>query len=122
MCAKNIDSSNFSKNVGELQNARTCAKNIEVNFSKDIGELKNARRCAKTILQKNSKSAKLTSTSTMAGIEQTIDHTIPIPYHLAMAVFDETIGKMMEMRDLVNHPDRKIREEWTHSVAMNLVG
>ena len=34
-----------------------------------------------------------------------------------MAVFDETTGKMMEMRDLVKHPDPEIRKQWNHSVA-----
>ena len=36
---------------------------------------------------------------------------------LAYAVYDDETGKMMEMRDLRNHPNKKKREEWDRSSA-----
>ena len=35
-----------------------------------------------------------------------------LPLHHAMAVFDETTGKMLEYRHLINHPDPAIRKKW----------
>ena len=46
-----------------------------------------------------------------------MNETIPIPSHLAMAVFDESTGTMMEMRELRRHSDPKIRDVWETSVA-----
>ena len=40
---------------------------------------------------------------------ETNNSTNMVPPHLAKAVFGETTGKMMEMRDLVRHPDQTIR-------------
>jgi hypothetical protein len=42
---------------------------------------------------------------------------IPLPPHYAMAVFDETSGKMLDYRQLINHPDPEIRKVWQHSVS-----
>ena len=41
----------------------------------------------------------------------------PLPSHFAMAVFDESTGKMMEMRELLHHPDPTVRKELETSVA-----
>jgi hypothetical protein len=35
----------------------------------------------------------------------------------AMPVFDETTGKMLEYRHLINHPDPKVRKQWQISSA-----
>ena len=40
-----------------------------------------------------------------------------IPQHLVNAVFDEATKKMMEMRDLINHPDPIIRARWIIELA-----
>ena len=40
-----------------------------------------------------------------------------LPAHLATAVFDETTGKMMEIRDLVQYPDQTIQNRWTKAVS-----
>ena len=42
-------------------------------------------------------------------IQQQTHTTIDV--QLAYAVYDEETGKMMEMRDLRNHPNKKKREE-----------
>ena len=39
-------------------------------------------------------------------------HTTTDVQLLAYAMYDEETGKMMEMRDLRNHPNKKKREEW----------
>ena len=41
-----------------------------------------------------------------------------LPHH-AMAVFDETTGKMLEYRHLtlINHEDHKVRKKWQLSSA-----
>lgn len=38
-----------------------------------------------------------------------------------MAVFDEATGKMMEMRDIVRHPDPIVCKRWERAVS-NKVG
>lgn len=38
-----------------------------------------------------------------------------------MAIFDESTGKMMETRELLRHPDPKIRKRWEKLVS-NKVG
>jgi hypothetical protein len=43
--------------------------------------------------------------------------TVSLPPHYAMAVFDEASGKMLDYKQLVNHPDPKIRKVWQHSVS-----
>ena len=40
-----------------------------------------------------------------------------IPQHLLNAVFDEDTKKMMEMRELINHPNPIIREIWIIELA-----
>ena len=45
------------------------------------------------------------------------NNTNMLPSHLVMAVFDETTGKMMEMRDLVRHPGPIIRNRWVQAVS-----
>ena len=50
-------------------------------------------------------------------LESRIDKTMQLPPHLAMAVFDEATGKMMEMRDLVRHPDPETQKQWNRSVS-----
>jgi hypothetical protein len=42
---------------------------------------------------------------------------VPLPPHYAMAVFDETSGKMLDYRQLINHPDPEIRKVWQYSVS-----
>ena len=39
-----------------------------------------------------------------------------LPHH-AMAVFDETTGKMLEYRHLINHEDHEVRKKWQLSIA-----
>ena len=53
----------------------------------------------------------------MKAPDSGINQTIPIPSHLAMAVFYEATGKTMEKWDLVRHPYLEIRKQWNHSVA-----
>ena len=48
------------------------------------------------------------------------NETTALPAYFAMAVFDESTGKMMEMRDLLRHPDPTVRKEWETSVANEL--
>ena len=43
-------------------------------------------------------------------LESSIYKIAQLPSHLAMVVFDEATGKMMEMRDLVRHQDPKNTE------------
>ena len=40
-----------------------------------------------------------------------------IPQHLVNAVFDEATKKMMEMRELIKHPDPIIRARWIIELA-----
>ena len=40
-----------------------------------------------------------------------------IPQHLVNAVFDESTKKMMEMRELINHPNPIIRSRWIIELA-----
>ena len=40
-----------------------------------------------------------------------------IPQHLVNAVFDESTKKMMEMRELIKHPDPIIRARWIIELA-----
>ena len=42
---------------------------------------------------------------------------LSIPQHLVNAVFDEATKKMMEMRELINHPNPIIREIWIIELA-----
>ena len=72
-----------------------------------MGEIKNSWR--------NKNSSKIIF-QTM-DLKSTIDETILIQLHLAMAVFNEATGRLMEMRDLVRHPDPEIRKRWNTSVA-----
>jgi hypothetical protein len=41
-----------------------------------------------------------------------IDNEMNERKHYAMPVFDETTGKMLEYRHLINHPDPKVRKQW----------
>jgi hypothetical protein len=43
--------------------------------------------------------------------------TIALPPHYAMAVFDEKSSKMLDYRQLINHPDLEIRKIWQYSVS-----
>jgi hypothetical protein len=43
--------------------------------------------------------------------------TVALPPHYAMAVFDEKSGKMLDYRQLINHPDPEIRKIWQLSVS-----
>ena len=43
--------------------------------------------------------------------------TSSIPQHLVNAVFDEATKKIMEMRELINHPDPNIRARWIIELA-----
>jgi hypothetical protein len=43
--------------------------------------------------------------------------TNQLPPHHAMAVFDETTGKMLEYRHLINHEDPEVRKKWQISSA-----
>ena len=35
-----------------------------------------------------------------------------LPGHFAMTVYDETTGKMIDYKQLINHPDKQTRERW----------
>ena len=43
--------------------------------------------------------------------------TNELPPHHAMAVFDETTGKMLEYRHLIKHEDPEVRRKWQLSSA-----
>jgi hypothetical protein len=43
--------------------------------------------------------------------------TNKLPPHHAMAVFDETTGKMLEYRHLIKHKDPEVRKKWQLSGA-----
>ena len=45
-------------------------------------------------------------------IRQQQANVTTISQHFPYAVYDEETGKMMEMRDLRNHPNPTIRKEW----------
>ena len=42
---------------------------------------------------------------------------LSIPQHLVNAVFDEAPKKMMETRELINHPEPIIRAKWIIEIA-----
>ena len=48
---------------------------------------------------------------------QNTTNTVLLPSHFAFAVFDEDTGKMMEMRDLLNHSNPEIRKIWITAVS-----
>jgi hypothetical protein len=50
-----------------------------------------------------------TATQTWSTMNKRKQYTIP--------VFDETTGKMLEYRHLINHPDPKVRKQWQISSA-----
>jgi hypothetical protein len=43
--------------------------------------------------------------------------TVPLPPHYAMAVFGEQSGKVLNYRQLINHPDQEIHKIWQYSVS-----
>jgi hypothetical protein len=46
--------------------------------------------------------------------------TNKLPPHHAMAVFDETTGKMLEYRHLIKHKDHEVRKNGNYQEQMNL--
>jgi hypothetical protein len=67
-----------------------------------LKRLTRSRLQAKTAVQNNN--------NNQPKMESTTNNKLP-PHH-AMAVFDETTGKVLEYRHLIKHKDPKIRKKW----------
>jgi hypothetical protein len=83
---------------------------ITVDTSIDqLERLTRSRLQAKTAVQNNNN-----NNNNQPTIEST---TNELPPHHAMAVFDETTGKILEYRHLIKHKDPDIRKNWLQSGA-----
>ena len=98
---------NLIQDSGKNLNSNDSGKNLN-----SYGVRKKLRRLEKLKIiagRPNPQSQNQTSPSPTI---ETSDDTVPLLSHFAMAVFDETIGKMMEMRELLRHLDPKVRKKW----------
>jgi hypothetical protein len=73
-----------------------------------LKRLTRSRLQAKTAVQNNNNQPTMEST------------TNELPPHHAMAVFDETTGKMLKYRHLIKHKDPEIRKNGNSQEQMNL--
>ena len=102
-----------TNNNGEPGSNSRTAKNDNGNFT---GPTKNLiHELAKQAKIKNRSDNKFNNNKTTNKNDE--PKTIPLPPHYAMAVFDEATGKMMEMQQLVRHPNPEIRKKWIKSVS-----
>ena len=95
---------------------RSSANRNQANLTKTTRE-SNPRNVTK----KSERFLKLNNIAKRNKANKQVNYeTAPIPSHFAMAVFDESTGKMMEMRELLHHPDPKVRIEWEHQWPTSL--